>query len=122
MVKNLRIVIAEDKAALRRLIRIELSKMECCNVVGTAADGVEALRLVEELNPHLLVLDISMPRKDGLEVLKEIRSRDSATVIVMYSSNPSLRQQCLEAGANYFLDKSQIAELKAICISTLLAG
>jgi two-component system response regulator NreC len=121
-VKELRIVIADDTALLRDLIRRALSGLDGCNVVGMAANGVEALRLVEELKPHLLVLDISMPYKDGLEVLKEIRSKDSELVIVMLTGNISFREECLESGANFFLEKSQIAKLKAICISTLLAS
>ncbi|MFL6231137.1 MAG: response regulator transcription factor [Pyrinomonadaceae bacterium] len=120
--KELRIVIAEDSAVLSKLIQRALSEIEGCNVVGTAADGVEALRLFAELKPHLLVLDISMPHKDGLEVLQEIRRTDSTTVIVMFTSDSPLRQLCLDAGANFFLDKSQLAELKAICLTTLLAG
>jgi len=117
----LRIVIAEDMAVLRMLIQRTLSAIDGCDVVGTAADGVEALQLVEELNPDLLVLDVSMPHKDGLEVLREIRSRDSALVIVMYTSDISLCQLCLESGADYFLEKSQLAELKEICMTEQLA-
>jgi len=117
----LRIVIADDTTMLRRLIERALSELEGCNVVGTAEDGVEALRLVRELRPHLLVLDISMPRMNGIEVLEEIRRADSEVVIVMLTADEALRQRCLQAGANFFLEKSQMAELKAICITTLLA-
>ena len=119
--KELRIVVAEDSALLRSLIQRSLSGIKGCEVVGTAADGVEALRLVRELKPHLFVLDISMPHKDGLEVLEEIRREDSATVIVMFTADHTLRETCLALGANYFLDKSQMKELKAICLATLLA-
>ena len=119
--KELRIVIAEDTLVLRNLIQLTLSKIEGCSVIGTAADGVEALRLVRALKPHVVVLDVSMPQMDGIEVLKEIRREDSAIVVVMFTADPTLRDVCLEAGANFFLDKSQIAELKAICLATLLA-
>ena len=93
-------------------------------MVGSAADGEETLRLVRELKPHVLVLDISMPLKNGIEALKEIRAEDSSTVIVMFTNalDPIIRATCLEAGANFFLEKTQIKELIEICNKELLAG
>lgn len=94
------------------------------NVVGVAGDGVEAIRLVRELKPRVLVLDISMPLKNGIQVLKEIRAEDSSIVIVMFAgdSTPLIRRICRIAGANYFLNKSQIIELIEICNEELLAS
>ena len=122
-VKELKIVIAEDSSYLSGLLKRILSKEQGLRVVGTAADGVSAVRLVRELKPHLLVLDISMPLMDGFEALKEIRAEDSSTVIIMFTSeqSPMARTACLEAGANYFLDKSQVAELVGLCTLHLLA-
>ena len=117
----MRIVIADDSAVFRGLIQLSLSDLKGCEVVGTAADGVEALWLLREHKPHLLVLDISMPYKDGIEVLQEIRREDSTTVVVMFTGDLSHRELCLALGANYFLEKSQMRELKAICLATLLA-
>jgi len=123
-VKYLKIVIAEDSKMLRELLQRTLAEIEGFVVVGAAADGVEAMRLARELKPHVLVLDIRMPLKDGIEVLKEIRAEDSSTVIVMYTSdlNPLTRTTCLEAGANFFLDKTQVRELIEICNNELLAS
>ena len=100
-----------------------LSKVKGLRVVGVAADGVSALSMVRALKPHLLVLDISMPLKDGVTVLEELRAEDSSTVIVMFTSeqSPIVKKVCLDFGANYFLDKSQITELVEICTSHLLA-
>lgn len=122
-VKELQILIAEDSEVLGILLRRTLSVIVNFKVVGIAADGVEAIRLARELEPHVLVLDISMPRKDGIKVLKEIRSELSSTVIVMFTSEPSSfnRKICMEAGADYFLDKSQIIELIKICHMKQLA-
>lgn len=102
---------------LSRLLRLTLSKVEGLNIVGVAADGVRAISMVRELNPHVLILDISLPLKGGVEVLEEIRATDSSTLIVMFTAeqSPTIRKFCLGAGANYFLDKSQIAELVEIC-------
>jgi DNA-binding NarL/FixJ family response regulator len=69
----LKVVIADDSALIRKQLRVLLSRIQGLVISGTAEDGVEALRQVKELNPNVLVLDLGMPRKSGIEVLKEIR-------------------------------------------------
>jgi DNA-binding response OmpR family regulator len=122
-VKQLKIVIAEDFRPLSDMLSRTLSAMDGIEVVGIAADGVEALRLVRELKPRVLILDISMPLKDGIQVLREIRAEDTSTVIIMFTGESSLvlRTVCQEEGANYFLEKSQVKELIEICELELLA-
>lgn len=104
---------------LHRMLRV----IAGFNIVGIAADGFEALQLARELKPQVLILDISMPHKDGIEVLKAIRTDDSSMMIIMFTADPVpyLRKICLEAGANYFLGKTQIAELIEICNVEMLA-
>lgn len=121
--KPLRIVIADDSEIFRDLLHRSLRIIAGFNVVGIAADGFEALQLTRELKPRVLILDISMPHKDGIEVLKAIRTNDSSTVVIMFTADPVsyLRKTCLEAGANYFLGKTQIAELIEICNIEMLA-
>jgi CheY-like chemotaxis protein len=123
-VKQLEIVIAEDSSAMMVLIQRLLSVITGFVVVGTATNGVEAIQLVKSLKPHVLVLDFSMPLKNGLEVIEEIRKDDSSTIIIMFTGEPSpaIRDVCLEAGANFFLDKSKIMELIEICNQILLAS
>ena len=69
------------------------------------------------LRPDIVVLDIAMPHRSGIDALKEIRREDSEIVIIMFTADPSvvLRDVCLEAGANFYLDKSQLQELIDIC-------
>jgi two-component system response regulator NreC len=115
--KQLKVLIADDSALIRKQLKVLLSRIEGVVISGTAEDGVEALRQVRELNPNVVVLDIGMPRKSGVEVLKEIRRENHATVIIMYTADllPKLRELCLEAGANFFLHKTQFKELIGIC-------
>ena len=105
------------------LIQRLLSVITGFVVVGTATNGVEAIELVKSLKPHVLVLDFSMPHKNGFEVIKEIRKDDSSTVIIVFTADPSpfIRDMCLDAGANFFLDKSKVMELIDICNQILLA-
>ena len=122
--KPLRIVIADDSEVFRNLLHRTLRVIAGFHVVGVAADGFEALQLARGLKPQVLILDISMPHKDGIEVLKAIRTDDSSTVVIMFTADPTqyLRKTCLEAGANYFLGKTEIAELIEICNVEMLAG
>ena len=121
--KELKIVIAEDSKLIGNLISRTLSRIAGFRIAGLAENGVEALELVHKHEPHVLVLDISMPVKDGIKVLEEVRAEDSAIVIIMFTANesPLARKACLDLGANYFLDKSQISELIEICNLHLLA-
>lgn len=120
--KQLQILIAEDFKPLSDMLKRTLSVIEGIEVVGVAEDGIEALRLLRELKPRVLILDISMPRKDGIQVLREIRAEDTSTVIIMFTGESSLvlRTVCQEEGANYFLEKSQVKELIEICELELL--
>lgn len=121
--KELKIVIAEDSKLISDVLTRTLSGVEGLRVVGLAENGIEALELVREREPHLLVLDISMPLKDGIEVLRELRAENSATVIVLFTaeSNPFAKKVCMDLGADYYLDKSQVGELVEICSLHLLA-
>jgi len=121
--KELKIVIAEDSKLLGNLISRSLSSIAGFRIAGLAENGVEALGLVRKHKPHVLVLDISMPVKDGIKVLEEVRAEDSAIVIIMFTAHesPFARKACLDLGANYYVDKSQIGELIEICSLHLLA-
>jgi len=121
--KELKIVIAEDSKLLGNLVSRALSRIEGFRIVGLAENGVEALELVRAYKPHVLVLDISMPVKDGFDVLAELRAEDSDIVIIMFTANesPFARKACLDLGANYYMDKSEIGELIEICSLHLLA-
>ncbi len=104
----LTVLVADDAAPVAALLS-ELLTEAGARVVGTAADGEQALRLFEQAAPDAVVLDIEMPRVNGLEVLKAIRARPGGRrplVIVMTThGEPALRDMCLAAGADHFLEK-----------------
>jgi len=121
--KELKIIIADDSKLIRDVVSRTLSRIEGFNVIGVAANGVEALELVREREPQLLVLDITMPLKDGITVLDELRAEGSDLVIAMFTADqsPFARKACLDLGANYYVDKSELGELIEICSLHLLA-
>lgn len=115
--KELKIVVVDDSPLIREGLQGAFSRVEGCVIIGTAADGDEAISIIGTLRPDVVVLDISLPHRNGIQVLREIRKEDPETVIIMYTADPSviLREVCLEAGANFYLDKSQVLELLSIC-------
>lgn len=84
--KKIRVVIADDSKFMRELIKQVLSRIESIEIVGEASDGENTVRVVEELKPDILVLDINMPRINGIEVLKILRERGINTKVLVVSS------------------------------------
>jgi DNA-binding NarL/FixJ family response regulator len=116
-VKEIRIVIADDATDMRGYIRQSLSKVPGLVAVGEASDGAQAFWLYNQLHPEVLILDLNMPRTNGMEVLHAIRKKDNTTIIIMFSADPglALRDACLQAGANFYLDKAELSSLIDIC-------
>jgi DNA-binding NarL/FixJ family response regulator len=115
--KELRIVIADDSLVIREELQKVLSSVTGITIVGVAIDGALALWLARTANPDVLILDMSMPKLNGLQVLQEIRKKDNSMTVIMFSADPALILQdaCLKAGANFYLNKSQFNELATIC-------
>ena len=99
---------ADDSLLIRDYLERALSKMKGCRLVGLATDGEEALSISRLLRPDVAILDISMPRKSGIEVLRELRKENYQFTIIMFTADasPELEQLCLQEGANYFLSKT----------------
>lgn len=105
----IRVAIADDSAVFRAALRSFLLNEEDIDVVGEAADGAEALRLVEEIAPDILLLDMRMPRMSGVEVLRQLQTAPSTTRIVVLSahSDPKLVQSALQHGAHGYIRKDE---------------
>ena len=101
-----RVLIADDAAFMREMLRDILSQagFEVC---AEAADGNEAVASFEEHDPDLVTLDIVMPRKSGLDALREIIARDPEACVVMCSAlgQEALVMEALESGAKDFVVK-----------------
>jgi RNA polymerase sigma factor (sigma-70 family) len=111
----MRVVIADDHAVVRQGIRHVLEEVPGLEVVAEAGDGNEVLELVQEHAPDLLVLDISMPKKSGLEVARDLRSDGSELGILILSmhDNPEYVLEAVRAGADgYILKDVGPAELR----------
>ncbi len=103
-----RIVLADDHAVLRTGLKMLLNAQEDLVVVGEATDGQQAITVVDTQSPDLLILDISMPKTDGLQVLRHVkRTHPNLRVLVltMHEEEDYLRR-ALEAGAAGYCPKS----------------
>lgn len=119
--KTIRVLLADDHTLVRAGIRSLLEKMRGVEVVGEAADGQEALNLVQEFKPDVAVMDIGMPGLNGLEATARV-TREFPAVRVLILSMHSQEEyvlQALRAGASGYLLKRSAAGQLGIAIRTV---
>lgn len=119
-----RILLADDHAVLRSGLRLLLEAQSDLKVVGEAGNGSEALALAQSLQPHLIVLDLSMPGLGGLEALPLLRTAAPAArilVLTMHDDEGYLRQALRGGASGYILKRAADAELLS-AVRTILGG
>lgn len=107
----LRIVVADDQASVRQGLVVLLGTLPEIEVVASAANGEEAIRLVAEKNPHAILLDLHMPVLDGIEATRRLTEQhpDVAVVVLTTYVDDSSVLAALEAGACSYLTKEPTA-------------
>ena len=101
-----RVLIADDASFMRQMIR-EIIEPEGYEVVGEATNGIEAVEQFTELHPDLVTMDIVMPKRSGIDAVKEILTVDPEARVVMCSAlgQETLVMEALQAGAKDFIVK-----------------
>jgi DNA-binding NarL/FixJ family response regulator len=124
MIAKKRIVIAEDHTILREGLRALLSAKSDFEIVGEAEDGNAAIHCVEKFKPNLVLMDLSMPRMNGVDAIKEIKKRSPETKVVVLTVHKTDEyiMATFQAGADgYVLKDSTHAELE-LAIQNVLNG
>lgn len=121
---SIRILVVDDHDVVRQGVRLILRRHADWEVCGEAEDGVEALEMEKELAPDLMILDMSMPKKVGLEVVHDLRRRGSTTKILVLSMHESkeLVAAVKKAGAQGYVIKSHAARDLVNAIETIFGG
>jgi DNA-binding NarL/FixJ family response regulator len=116
---QIRLVIADDNPMVREGLRSAIATSEDMNILGVAADGTEALRLIRELKPDVVVLDHRMPGHRGLEIAARLRSESPDIAVVMFTLDEGIRAEAFDAGVAAFVPKDTplatlIAEIRRV--------
>jgi DNA-binding NarL/FixJ family response regulator len=112
--RPLRLLVADDHPAILDAIAQFVAGEDDIELVGLAGDGEQALRLIAERRPDVAILDIRMPRLNGVEVLKQLAGVETAPAVILFTGHPerTLLLESLDAGALGFLAKeSPLADL-----------
>ena len=119
-----KIVIAEDHTILRDGLRALISSQNNLEVIGEAGDGREAVRIVDNLEPDLLLIDLSMPKMNGIEAIKEIKNQhpDIKVIILTVHKSDEYIFASLKAGANGYMLKDASQNELLLAIQYVLNG
>lgn len=107
-----RILVADDHGVVRKGLRLILERHEGLEVVGEAADGREVVRLAEELSPNVVIMDVGMPKLNGIDATAQITHRNPRVAVIILSmhSDEGYIVRALGAGAKGYLLKESAEE------------
>ena len=109
---NLKVFIADDSTEIRNRLIEMLKENPSIQLIGEAGDAEQAIRALDDLKPDVVILDIHMPKGEGMRVLKEIKKNDPGRIVIIFTAfpYPQYRQAYLTAGADYFFDKTKAVQ------------
>jgi two-component system response regulator NreC len=124
MPEKKRIVIAEDHTILREGLRMLLSSNPAFEVVGEAQDGLEAIRVVESLKPDLILMDLSMPRMNGVGAIQEIKKLNPLTKILVLTVHKTEEHilTALKTGAEGYILKDATHGELMLAMDNIFSG
>jgi DNA-binding NarL/FixJ family response regulator len=120
---GIRLVLADDHAVVREGVKL-LLEIEGCDVVGQAADGLEAVKLVRELKPEIAILDRAMPLLNGIEAAREIRQASPETRLILLTMDTDERHllEALRVGFKGCVLKSYEARELILAVRAVARG
>jgi DNA-binding NarL/FixJ family response regulator len=124
MADKISVLLVDDHSLVRRGFRRILEDEPDMTVVGEAADGAEAVKLADELQPNVIVMDCAMPGMNGLEATRQILGKHPEALVLMLSMHPeeTLVRQALDAGARGYVLKNAVDLELGTAIRRLVGG
>jgi DNA-binding NarL/FixJ family response regulator len=122
--RSLSLLIADDDPGFRGVVRRMLERETGARIVGEAADGEEAVRLARALRPGVILMDIAMPRLNGLEALRRTKAElpETKVIVVTVHAEEAYRRAALEHGADAFILKKALGMELVPALRRLLSG
>jgi DNA-binding NarL/FixJ family response regulator len=113
MQEKLKVLIIDDSEAVREALKDILSEITIVELIGEAMDGEFGIDLVTKLEPHVIILDLNMPKINGLDVLSFVKKNYPSIIVIVMTNYPTeyFKLKCEKLGADYFFDKSNEFEL-----------
>ena len=120
----IRVLIIDDARQFQEFLSLVLLERPKLRVVGRVADGLDAVRIAEELQPELILLDIGLPRLNGIEAARRIRevSPRSRILFVSQESSADVMQEALSAGASGYVVKLDAGRELLLAVDSVLRG
>jgi len=108
------IMIVDDSEMIRKQLRYYFENQSEFKICGEAVDGVDALERAPELNPDLIILDLAMPRLNGLQTARKLRAYSPLLAIILFTGHADLLQpkEVATSGVNAVVPKSNLPELR----------
>jgi DNA-binding NarL/FixJ family response regulator len=124
MTEKKQVLIAEDHTILREGLRMLLGSNPSLEIVGEAEDGLEAMHRAESLKPHLILMDLSMPKMNGMDAIKEIKKRcpDAKILVLTVHRTEEYILAALKAGADGYVLKDATHSELMLAIDCVLSG
>ncbi len=121
---SVRIIIADDHAVVREGIRRILEARPDWEICAEAENGLEAVRLAEELNPDAIIMDVSMPGMNGIEATREIARRKTNIAVLIFTMHESAHVTATanNVGARGLVTKSDAAQNLIRALESILSG
>jgi DNA-binding NarL/FixJ family response regulator len=113
----MKVLIVDDSKIVCNGLQQMLTNIADVEIVGQAHNAQDAIQSISEAKPHVVILDVRMPGKNGIDVLKDIRAKKLSCRVIMLTNYPypQYRKKCEELGADYFFDKvTEIEEIPKV--------
>jgi len=119
-----RILIVDDHPAIRQALAWQIGQQSDMEVCGESADANEALCLVDDTRPQMVIVDITLKNSDGIDLIKRIKSRNSSVRMMVWSMHSELlyAERALRAGAHGYVSKDQVTDQIIKGVRLIMAG